>query len=55
MNSMEKEPKQGFVRVMLIDELSDICPMTNAWYKGRNVEQAYLMEVPKYVLLLNHV
>lgn len=44
VNPIEKEPKRGSVRVMLMEELQDICPLVEDWYKGKHIGQAYVDE-----------
>ena len=33
----EKEPDRGSVRVLAIDEVSDICPIVDVWHKRKNL------------------
>ena len=46
VNPMEKDPKRGSVRIMLMEELPDICPLAEAWYKawykGKHIGQDYV-------------
>lgn len=42
VNPKEKEPRRGSVRVMSVAELPDICPIVEAWHKGRGIGQAYI-------------
>ena len=37
VNPTEKEPKRGSVRIMLMEELPDICPLAEAWYKVKHI------------------
>ena len=42
VNPIEKEPKRGFVKILSMSELPDICPTIEAWHKGRNLGEAYI-------------
>ena len=39
VNPLEKEPDRGLVRVLAIDEVSDICPIVDVWHKRKNIGQ----------------
>ncbi len=41
-NPTKREPKRGSVRVMTAKELPDICPIVEAWHKGKSLGQAYV-------------
>ena len=42
VNPLEKEPDRGSVRVLAIDEVSDICPIVDVWHKRKNLGQGYV-------------
>ena len=42
VNPSEKEPDRGSVRVLAIDEVSDICPIVDVWHKRKNLGQGYV-------------
>lgn len=42
VNPVEEEPRRGSVRVMSVSELPDICPVVDAWHKGKKVGHAYV-------------
>ena len=42
VNPTEKEPKNGLVRLMSLQELPDICLTVEAWHKGKNMGEAYM-------------
>lgn len=42
VNPLEKEPRRGSVRVLSLEELSDINPVVEVWHKGRSLGKAYV-------------
>ena len=42
VNPMEREPEKGSVKVLAIDEISDICPVVDVWHKKKNLGQGYV-------------
>ena len=42
VNPSKKEPDRGSVRVLAIDEVSDICPIVDVWHKRKNLGQGYV-------------
>ena len=42
VNPSEKEPDRGSVRVLAIDEVSDIFPIVDVWHKRKNLGQGYV-------------
>ena len=42
VNSIEKKPKKGSMKIMLMSELLDICPIVEAWHKGKCLGEAYI-------------
>ena len=42
VNPMEREPEKGSVKVLAIDELSDICPVVDVWHKRKSLGQGYV-------------
>ena len=42
MNPTEREHQKGSVRVLNIEELLDICPIVEAWHKGKSLGEAYV-------------
>ena len=42
VNPSEKEPDRGSVRVLAIDEVSNICTIVDVWHKRKNLGQSYV-------------
>ena len=42
VNPVEREPRTGSLRVLAINELPDISPTMDVWYKRKNLGQGYV-------------
>ncbi|MCO5557881.1 hypothetical protein L7F22_011453 [Adiantum nelumboides] len=42
VNPMKNEPTKGYVRVLSLNELPDICPTIDAWHKRKCIGEAYI-------------
>lgn len=42
VNPKEREPEKNSVKVLSVEEVSDICPIVDVWHKRKNLGQGYV-------------